>query len=135
MKAALGRLAAAGLVSFLDRRGRCNHGRLRPGRGTGRSADCVEGTARGWARQTLRQEGPVWDAAYRIVDRFRIGLPPLSGLVQAGEACTRLDLVEVEHRIVVKGSLAQAPDPMAVLTGRPWRISEDLMSCWSVMHR
>ena len=130
LKAALGRLAAAGLLSFLARPGRSCLVTVTAG------AALVVGPAgppmrraarRRLGRQTCRQEGPIWDAAHRIADRFGFGLPPSSGFVQAlGEACTRLDVVEVEHRILAMGSLAQARDPMAVLTARARRISEDV---------
>lgn len=130
LKAALGRLAAAGLLSFLARPGRSCLVTVTVGAAlvVGPAGPPMRrGDRRQLGRQTRRQEGPVWDAAHRIVDRFGIGLPPSSGFVEAlEEACTRLDVVEVEHRILAMGSLAQARDPMAVLTVRARRISEDV---------
>ena len=130
LRAALGRLAAAGLLSFLARPGRSCLVTVTVGAalvvGPAGPPMC-RGDRRQLSRQTRRQEGPVWDVAHRIVDRFGIGLPPSSGFVQALEkACTRLDAIEVEHRILTMGSLAQARDPMAVLTARARRISEDV---------
>ncbi|MDE3206945.1 MAG: hypothetical protein KGQ66_22300 [Acidobacteriota bacterium] len=130
LKAALDRLATAGLLSFLARPGRSCLVTVTVGSAlvVGPAGPPMRrGDRRRLGRQTRRQEGPVWDAAHRIVDRFGIGLPPSSGFIQAmEEAGTRLDVIDVEHRILAMGSLAQARDPMAVLTGRARRISEDM---------
>ncbi len=130
LKAALGQLATAGLLSFVARPGRSCLVTVTVGCAlvVGATGPPMRrGDRRRLGRQTRRQEGPVWNAAHRIVDRFGIGLPPSSGFVHAlEEACTRLELNEVEHRILAMGSLAQARDPMAVLTSRARRISEDV---------
>ena len=130
LKAALSRLTTAGLLSFLARPGRSCLVTVTVGSAlvVGSAGPPMRrGDRRRLGRQTRRQEGPVWDAAHRIVDRFGIGLPPSSGFVHAlEEACTRLDVIEVEHRILAMGSLAQARDPMAVVTSRARRISEDV---------
>lgn len=130
LKAALSRLTTAGLLSYLARPGRSCLVTVMVGSAlvVGPAGPPMRrGDRRRLGRQTRRQEGPVWDAAHRIVDRFGIGLPPSSGFVQAlEEACSRLDLIEVEHRILAMGSLAQARDPMAVLTSRARRISDDV---------
>lgn len=129
LKAAMGRLAAAGLLRFVPRPGRSCLITVMAG------AVLVVGPAgppmrrgerRQLVRRTRRREGPVWDLAHRIVDRFGVEVPPSVAFVGALEdACTRLDAREVEQRIAAMGSLAQARDPMAVLTGRARRIVDD----------
>ena len=130
LKAALARLAAAGLVSYVARPGRACLVTVTVG------AALVVGSAgppmrrrerRDMHRQTRQQRGPVWDLAFRLLSRFGVDLPPSTAFVQALEqVCSRLDAAVLEQRMVAMGTLAGARDPMAVLTVRARRISEDL---------
>jgi len=133
LSSALEELEAAGLIAYCVRRGASMHLEL-----LARSALVAPGLAsprKRWERRQLRREagrgaGEAAEVAAALLGHFDLAGEPSAALVNAiaGALETGPGRRELLERLVARGSLAGATDPVAVLVGRARAVRDELVA-------